>query len=203
MATQGKVLAKNRTQVIQQAIIDGTLWALSPDKQPAFIEYRGKTTDNVATELYIGGKGPAAMQGTTYYNRLYLPESTLVTGTAWYLSYNATDDAFQMANSYFAIQNLNGTTAAAFDINKSGAGNDLEVFLDFDATAGDLDMAQPGSITYAISADDTTDFLKVSVTGISAKTIYHKVILNIFSINETECLGGFFFGDTAAQSTGN
>lgn len=203
MATQGKALAKNRTQVIQQAIIDGKLWALSPDCQPAFIEYRGRTADNVATELFIGGKGAAAVQGTTYYNRLYLPESTLIFGTAWYTSYNATDDAFQMAHSYFAAQNVNGTTAAAFDLDKSGAGNNLEIFLDFDATSGDLDMAHPGSITYALSVDDTTDFLKVSVTGISAKTIYHKVILQAFSINETECLGGFFFGDTAAQNSGD
>lgn len=203
MPTQGKTLAKNRRQIVEQCLIDGSTWNIAPDNRPGWIEYKGRTTDATLTELFIQGKGPITISGTVHYNRLYLPESTLVHGRAIYTSYNATDDTFQMAHSYFAAQNINGTTAAAFDLNKSGATNDLEVFLDYDATAGDLDMAHPGSITYALAVDDTTDFLRVNVTGIAAKTIYHKIWLEVFALNEAECLGGFFFGDTGAQNSGD
>lgn len=202
MPTTQRTLARNRIQIVQQHLIDGQVGNMCPDFVPGYLVYYGKTTDNTLTELFIAGKGGANSQGTVYYNRLYLPESTLVHGRAIYTSYNATDDTFQMAHSYFAAQNLNGTTAAAFDLDKSGAGNNLEIFLDYDATAGDLDMAHPGSITYALAVDDTGDFLRVNVTGISAKTIYHKVVLEVFSLNELECTSNYFFGDTAAQNDG-
>lgn len=203
MPTVGRTLAKTRTQVIQQAIIEGNGWAISPDYQPFSVLYYGRTSDNTLTELFIHGKGPAAVDGTTYRNRLFLPESTLICGTATYLSWNQTDDTFFFAQSYFAASNVNGTTAAHADLNKSGATNDLEIFLDFDATSGDLDFNHPGSITYALAVDDTDDFLRVNVTGVASKVIYHKVVLSCYTINETECASNYFFGDTAAQSTGS
>lgn len=203
MPTGTRTLAKNRLQMTQQHFMDGQIGNVCPDYQPGYVVYYGKTTDNTLTELFISGKGAVAVQGTTYYNRLYLPESTIVHGRAVYTSWNQTDDTFTFAHSYFAVSNLNGTTAAAGDLNKSGATNDLEIFLDFDATAGDLDMAHPGSVVYALAVDDTTDFLRVNVTGISAKTIFHKVVLECFTLNETECTTGFFFGDTGAQNSGD
>lgn len=205
MATQGLALARNRIQVFQQKIIDGRLGDISPDGFGCLMYY-GKTTDNTATELFINGKGGASSEGTTYYNRLYLPESTIVFFDYVYLGYNATDDTFAgLYKGYGCLENLNGTTAASFDINKSGGTNDLYVHLDFDATSGDLDLAQAGAsgtASFVPTLDDTGDFLKFVVTGTTGKTIYHKAWVYAYSLNETECKNNFYFGDTAAQSTG-
>ena len=205
MPTQGITLAKNRIQVVQQKLIDGMIGDVSPDSPDGkTIIYYGRTADNVATELFIAGKGGASSEGTTYYNRLYLPESTAIFFEVTYLTYNATDDTFPYVERGFGfVQNLNGTTAAVFDLNKS-AGNDAYVTFDIVANGGasGIDLAVGTQATLTIAVDDTGDFLKVSVTGTAAKTIYHKVYMEVYSINETECRSGLFFGDTAAQSRG-
>jgi hypothetical protein len=86
---------------------------LSPDPVGTVVYY-GKTTNNTATELFIAGKGGASSEGTVYYNRLYLPESTALYFEYVNLTYNATDDTFpQLEKGFGFIQNLNGTTAAA------------------------------------------------------------------------------------------
>lgn len=205
MATQGITLAKNRIQVVQQKIIEGRIGDLSIDGFGE-IMYYGKTTDATATELFIAGKAGASSEGTTYYNRLYLPESTVMFFDYTYLGYNATDDTFAgLQKGYGCVQNLNGTTAAAFDLNKSGATADLYIPLDFDATAGDLDLSHTGTngtVSVVPTVDDTGDYLSFVVTGTAAKTIYHKLWVRCYTLNETECRGNFFFGDRAAQTTG-
>lgn len=205
MPTQGYTLAKNRIQIIQQQLIDGQAINTVPDHLPGAVVYYGRTTDATANvELFISGKGGAVSEdGVTYFNRLYLPESTLVFGRATYLQYNQTDDVFGMAHTYFAVQNLNGTTSAPFDLKKD-TGGDAEQGVDIDATTGDVDLVHfNGASTASITVDDTGDFLKVQVTGIAAKTINWKVVLELFCINETECRNNFFFGDTAAQNSGD
>jgi hypothetical protein len=208
MATLDVTLAKTRTQLWQQKFIDGTLGDYSPTVSNQLMYY-AKTTDATATEMFIAGKGGAkAQDGTTYYNRLYIPESSIVFLEYTYLGYNSTDDTFAGLQRGFAcVENLNGTTAASWDLNKSGSGNDTYVLFDTynsDTTSG-IDLAHLGSSGLASlvpTLDDTGDFIKFVVTGTSAKTIYHKVYCKVFSINETECKRGLYFGDTAAQSTG-
>lgn len=206
MATQGIALAKTRIQVIQQKLIDGRIGDLSPDGFGELIYY-GKTTDNTASELFIGGKGGAASEGTTYYNRLYLPESTIVFVDYTYLGYNSTDDTWAgLYKGYTCVSNLNGTTAGVFDIVKD-TGADVYVQFDIATNGGatGIDLAQAGSSGTASvvpTIDDTGDFLKFVVTGTTAKTIYHKLWARVYSLNETECKSNFYFGDTAAQSTG-
>lgn len=203
MATQLQSIAKTRDKVIQNKFIDGMLGDISPDPLGT-VMYYGKTTNNTATELFINGKGGAAVEGTTYYNRLYLPESTGLYFEYVILTYNATDDTFpQFEKGYGWIQNLNGTTGAGFDLNKA-AGNEVTVALDIVANGGasGIDLAQGSGAAVAFAADDTGDFLKVTATGTSAKTIYYKVFVTCYSINEAECIYGMYFGDTAAQSRG-
>lgn len=204
MPTQIQSLAKNRNTIIQNKFIDGMLGDISPDPVCGEVMFYGKTTGNTPTELFINGKGGAISESTTYFNRLCLPESTLLYFEYVILTYNATDDTFpQMEKGFGVIQNLNGTTAAPFDINKA-AGVEVTIPLDIVANGGasGIDLAQGSGAAVAFSADNTNDALVVTATGTAAKTIYYKVFVRCYSINEAECLYGFFFGDTAAQNRG-
>lgn len=208
MATLGRALAKNRTQVVQQALIDGGGLALGGDF-PGHVIYYAKTTDNSATEAFINGKGAAAMQGTTYYNRLYIPESTVVLADYNAVIFNATDDTFSFDKGHVVIANINGTTAGLDVLNgDADAGDDIFVryaIPESGAAANDgLTVSEfLGGATLDWTADNTDDFLKLTVTGITAKTIYWKIYLCTYTLNETEAISNFYFGDTAAQDDGD
>lgn len=209
MATENFSLPKTRPGLIKQQFLTGQLSSVAAD-HPGCIMYYGRTSDNVATELFINGKGGAIHEdGTTYYNRLVLPESTVIFAKYVALQYNATDDAFGFDTGYIAVSNLNGTTAAIDVLNgDADAGDDVFVRVaipESGAAANDgLTLSEfNGASTLTWSVDDTNDFLKLEVTGIAAKTMYWKVYLTVFSLNEKECTAGFFYGDTAAQNTGD
>ena len=207
MATVGKTLGNTRLKLIQQQFINGQVFTMADDRLGC-VCYKGKTTGNTATELFLGGKGGALNEdGTTYYNRLYLPESTIVFARYVGLQYNATDDVFGFDSGYVVVNNVNGTTAAIDVLNgDADAGDDVFVRVaipESGAAANDgLTLSEfVGTISWTV--DDTDDYLKLSVTGESAKTYYWKVYLEIASLNETECTQNFIFGDTAAQNSGD
>lgn len=209
MATLGRTLAKTRTQLFQQQFVNGGINTMTGDK-PGCLAYYGRTTDDSATELFIGGKGGAiAEDGTTYYNRMYIPESTIVYARYTALQYNATDDAFGFDTGYIVVSNLNGTLAGVDVLNgDADAGDDVFVRVaipESGAAANDgLTLSEfNGASTLAWTVNDTDDYLVLTVTGIAAKTIFWKVYLEVYSLNETECRTNFFFGDTAAQNSGD
>lgn len=207
MATERRTLAKNRKQVIQQALIEGGGYRLGAD-YPGHVVYYGKTTGNTPTELFIGGKGAATVQGTAYYNRLYLPESTVLMGDYNAVIFNATDDTFSYDKGHVVIANINATTAGLDVLNGDAtAGDDIFVRYAIPESAA-LDDGLTVSeflagATLAWTADNTEDALILTVTGVAAKDIYWKVYLSTFTINETEATSNFFFGDTAAQNSGD
>lgn len=130
--------------------------------------FRGKTSNATPTDLALGQTGSSPVPN----ERLTIPTGVALFGTVEIIAVEEAD-ATEYAHYIrkFGIQNLNGTTTLVGSV--STVGTDEESDAGYDVS---------------ITADNTFDYLKISVTGDSSKTLRWAAVLRGVEVNFT----GFF-----------
>lgn len=134
----------------------------------ARLVWKGVTTDNVATELFLFSKDNPASGG-----RLLIPSNTVVVGEGLFVAYNDTDNTI-FASGRFAVSltNLAGTVAASgTTLEWDAAATDANPFVQY--FVGSASAVLP-------SYNNTTDSLVMTVTGASGKVIRWHIELTDF-----------------------
>lgn len=134
----------------------------------ATLVWKGTTTDNVATELFLFSKDNPASGG-----RLLIPSNTVIVGGGLFVGYNDTDNTI-FASGRFAVSltNLAGTVAASgTTLEWDAASTDANPFVQY--FVGSASAMLP-------SYNNTSDSLIITVTGASSKSIRWHVELTDF-----------------------
>jgi hypothetical protein len=127
--------------------------------------FRAKTSNATPTDLALGQTGSTPVPN----ERLTIPSGVALFGTVEIIAFEQTNaTAYAHYIRKFGIQNLNGTTALVGSVSTVGT--------DEESDAG---------YNVSITADNAFDYLKISVTGDSSKTLRWVAVLRGVELNFT------------------
>lgn len=124
----------------------GGFSSVAGSAQLAGFIWSGKTTNNTATEIYANG----AAGGTS---RVVIPSGKVVAGNLIISGIKSDGSAVSVYQRYVVIKNVGGTTSTVAAISTVGVDTEDNVLTDC-----------------AVTADDTNDAIKITVTGITSET---------------------------------